>query len=224
MTFSLVARDAATGAFGMVICSSSPAVASRCAHLRAGAGAVATQNITNPALGPIALDALAGGSSAEQAVKTALAQERFPDHRQLIVVDAQGNSAVHTGARVLGIHCQTQTADAAAAGNMLRDEDVIRSLLFGYVSSRSDSFEARLLEGLSAAITAGGEAGPVHSAGLQVVADVSWPVTDLRVDWHDDPVGELRRLLRVWEPQKQDYRTRGLDPTVAPSYGVLGDP
>jgi uncharacterized Ntn-hydrolase superfamily protein len=223
MTFSLVARDAATGAFGVVICSSSPAVASRCAHLRAGVGAVATQNVTNPELGPIALGALGEGSDAEQAVKTALAQERFPDHRQLVVVDAQGNTAVHTGGLALGVHHQTHTTNAAAAGNMLRDAGVIRSLLFGYVSSRAATFEARLLDGLSAAIIAGGEAGPVHSAGLQVVADVPWAVTDLRIDWHDDPVGELRRLWDVWEPQKQDYRTRGLDPTVAPSYGVPGD-
>ncbi|MFC9363486.1 DUF1028 domain-containing protein, partial [Rhodococcus sp. NPDC057014] len=70
---------------------------------------------------------------------------------------------------------------------------------------------------------AGPEAGPVHSAGMQVVEDVPWAVTDLRVDWHDDPVGELRRLWTVWEPQKRDYRVRGVDPTAAPSYGVPGD-
>ena len=85
------------------------------------------------------------------------------------------------------------------------------------------ALELRLLDGLEAAIVAGGEAGPVHSAGLQVVEDVPWPVTDLRIDWHDDPIGELRRLWSVWAPQKQDYRTRGLDPTEAPSYGVPGD-
>jgi uncharacterized Ntn-hydrolase superfamily protein len=56
-----------------------------------------------------------------------------------------------------------------------------------------------------------------------VVDDVPWPVTDLRVDWHDDPIGELHRLWAVWEPQKADYRTRGVDPTAAPSYGVPGD-
>jgi len=58
---------------------------------------------------------------------------------------------------------------------------------------------------------------------MQVVDDVPWPVTDLRVDWHDDPVGELCRLWTVWEPQKRDYRMRGVDPTAAPSYGVPGD-
>ena len=97
MTFSLVARDDATGAFGIVICSSSPAVAARCAHARANVGVVASQNITNPALGPRVLDSLAGGSDADTALKAALAQEQFPDYRQLTVVDIHGNTAVHSG-------------------------------------------------------------------------------------------------------------------------------
>ncbi|KXX54227.1 DUF1028 domain-containing protein [Rhodococcus sp. LB1] len=222
MTFSLVARDSG-GAFGMVVCSSSPAVAARCLHVRSGVGVVASQNVTNPQLGPVGLDALASGANAETALKTALAQEKFPEYRQVVVVDADGGTAVHSGAQTLGIHSSAQGSGAAVAGNMLRDEGVIRSLLFGYVSSTAPTFEDRLLDGLTAAVTTGGEAGPVHSAGIQVVEDVPWPVTDLRVDWHDDPVGELRRLWTVWEPQKRDYRVRGVDPTAAPSYGVPGD-
>ena len=96
MTFSLVARDPGTGAFGMVICSSSPAVASRCAHIRATVGVVASQNVTNPALGPRVLDSLAGGSDAHSALKAALAHEQFPDYRQLTVVDVNGNTAGHS--------------------------------------------------------------------------------------------------------------------------------
>jgi uncharacterized Ntn-hydrolase superfamily protein len=106
---------------------------------------------------------------------------------------------------------------------MLRDERVIETLLVGYTNSTAPTLEQRLLDGLTAAITAGGEAGPVYSAGLHVTEDVPWPVTDLRVDWHDDPVAELQRLWAIWAPQKADYRTRGLDPTAAPSYGVPGD-
>ena len=221
MTFSLVVRDDA--AFGMVICSSSPAVASRCVHLRAGVGAVASQNVTNPHLGAVALDALADGPDASNALKVALAADRHPDYRQLIVVDRAGDTAVHTGANALGIRHHASTKNAAAAGNMLRDEDVINTLLSGFADSAAPTLEQRLLDGLTAAMKAGGEAGPVHSAGIQVTEDVPWPVTDLRVDWHDDPVSELQRLWTVWEPQKADYRTRGLDPTVAPSYGVPGD-
>lgn len=223
MTFSLVARDPATGAFGIVICSSSPAVASRCAHTRAKVGVVASQNVTNPALGPLALDSLAGGADAEGALKAALTQEEFPDYRQLIVVDSHGNTAVHSGARSLGVHTHAEGDQAVAAGNMLKDERVIAELLTGYAESDSAAFEERLLDGFRAALAAGGEEGAVHSAGLVVVEDVPWSVTDLRVDWADDPVNDLIDLWQLWKPQKDDYRVRGIDPTRAPSYGVPGD-
>lgn len=223
MTFSLIARDPATGAFGIVICSSSPAVASRCAHARATVGVVASQNITNPALGPRVLDSLTGGTDADTALKAALAQEQFPDYRQLTVVDKAGNTAVHSGTESLGVHTSTQGDQAAAAGNLLKDEGVVAELLAGYANSGSAVFEERLLDGLRAAMAAGGEAGPVHSAGIAVVEDVSWPVTDLRVDYAEDPVADLIELWRLWKPQKDDYRVRGVDPTRAPSYGVPGD-
>lgn len=223
MTFSLVALDGDTGAFGMVVCSSSPAVSSRCAHLRARVGAVASQNVTNPALGPLGLDALETTHDANAALQLALAGERFPEHRQLIVLDGQGRTAVHSGSKSLGVHSSAQGDGAAAAGNMLHDPNVVRSLLSGYLTSTASTFEGRLLDGLLSAGTAGGEAGPVYSAGLKVVEDVSWPTTDLRVDWHPDPVNELRQLWIVWSEQKSDYRTRGIDPTKAPSYGVPGD-
>ena len=223
MTFSLVARDPATGAFGIVICSSSPAVASRCAHARATVGVVASQNVTNPALGPCVLDALAGGSNADGALKAALAQEQFPDYRQVTVVDTHGNTAVHSGPNSLGVHTQVQGDQAVAAGNLLNHERVIFELLTGYADSAAGAFEERLLDGLRAALAAGGEAGPVHSAGMVVVEDVPWPVTDLRVDHADDPIGDLAELWQLWKPQKNDYRVRGVDPTRAPSYGVPGD-
>ena len=223
MTFSLIARDPVTGAFGIVICSSSPAVASRCAHPRANVGVVASQNVTNPALGPLALDSLAGGADAEDALKAALTHEEFPDYRQLTVVDIDGNTAVHSGARSLGVHTHAQGDQAVGAGNMLKGERVIAELLTGYAESDSAAFEDRLLDGLRAALAAGGEEGQVHSAGLVVVEDVPWPVTDLRVDWAADPVNDLVDLWRVWKPQKDDYRVRGIDPTRAPSYGVPGD-
>ena len=223
MTFSLIARDPATGAFGIVISSSSPAVAARCAHARAGVGVVASQNVTNPALGPLALDALAGGSDADTALKAALAQEKFPDYRQVAIVDAHGTTAIHSGSHSLGVHTHAQGNQAVAAGNLLADVGVIGALLAGYADSTAVGFEQRLLDGLHTALSAGGEAGPVHSAGLLVVDDVPWPVTDLRVDYSDNPIGDLVALWQLWQPQKNDYRVRGVDPTRAPSYGVAGD-
>jgi uncharacterized Ntn-hydrolase superfamily protein len=71
---------------------------------------------------------------------------------------------------------------------------------------------------------AGGEAGDERSAGIVVVDRQVWPICDLRVDWHDDPIAELRRVWEVYRPQMRDYLTRALDPSAAPSYGVPGDP
>jgi uncharacterized Ntn-hydrolase superfamily protein len=82
----------------------------------------------------------------------------------------------------------------------------------------------RLIAAMQAALSAGGEEGPVHSAGMLLVRNVSWPVADLRVDWHKtDPVGELGRLWQLWQPQMDAYVTRALNPSSAPSYGVPGD-
>ncbi len=86
------------------------------------------------------------------------------------------------------------------------------------------SLADRLLLSLQAGLEAGGEAGPVHSAGLLLVRDVPWPVADLRVDWHDtDPIGALAHLWSLYAPQLDAYVERGLDPTAAPRYGVPGD-
>jgi uncharacterized Ntn-hydrolase superfamily protein len=77
---------------------------------------------------------------------------------------------------------------------------------------------------MRAGLDAGGEAGPIHSAGMRLVRDVPWPVADLRVDWTEgDPIGELAALWTLYAPQLDAYVTRALDPTRAPSYGVPGD-
>ena len=82
----------------------------------------------------------------------------------------------------------------------------------------------RLLAAMNAALVAGGEEGPVHSAGMVLVRDVPWPVADLRVDWTDgDPIAELRKLWEIYQPQLEAYVTRALNPTGAPSFGVPGD-
>jgi uncharacterized Ntn-hydrolase superfamily protein len=223
VTFSLAARDRETGAFGMVICSSSPAVAARCLHLAPRVGVVASQNVTNPALGIRGLQLLHDGSNAREVIDALVASEPFADHRQLAVVDAFGGVAAFEGTHTLGIHAVAYGDGAVAAGNLLANEAVPAAMLEAYTTSSASTFEQRLLDAFRAGVKAGGEAGPVRSAGLAVVEDVPWRVTDLRVDDHEDPCAELTRLLELWLPQKRDYVTRGLDPTTAPSFGVPGD-
>jgi uncharacterized Ntn-hydrolase superfamily protein len=223
VTFSLAARNPDTGAFGLVVCSSSPAVAARCLHLRPGVGAAASQNVTNPALGPRLLDLLQAGATAEGSLSAVTAQEKHPEHRQLTVVDTAGRVAHFSGARALGTHAAATGHQAVAAGNMLAGTHVVQAMIDSYQASAAATFEERLLAGFLGGLAAGGEAGPVRSAGLAVVESAAWRVTDLRVDDADDPAAELARLLTLWLPQKRDYLTRALDPETAPSYGVPGD-
>ena len=222
MTFSMVARDAATGAFGAVICSSSPAVAARCVHLADGAGAVLSQNVTDPRLGPMLIGLLSEGVDAATALAAVVASEPFAEFRQLIALDTGGRAAIYSGREALGVVGEYAVDGAAAAGNLLATPDVPRRLVEAWLAARGP-VEARLLAALAAAIEAGGEAGPVRSAGLSVINGSGWRVTDLRVDWSDDPLADLTALLDVWLPQRDDYITRALNPTAAPSYGVPGD-
>ncbi|MEU3839444.1 DUF1028 domain-containing protein [Streptomyces sp. NPDC028635] len=223
MTLSLVVRDG--DRFGVVASSSSPAVAARVAHLRPGVGAAASQNVTDPTLGTRLLDALARHGDAERAladVTGAPDTAKTIEYRQLTVLGRTGPGFAHSGARTLGTHAAVTADGAVAAGNMLSGTHIPGVLLDAYASATGE-LEERLLTALRAAVAAGGEEGPVHSAGLAVVADVDWRVSDLRVDWADDPVERLAALVEVWLPQRDDYVRRGLDPASAPSYGVPGD-
>jgi uncharacterized Ntn-hydrolase superfamily protein len=223
MTFSIAARSSDGAEFGIAISSSSPAVAARCVHVRAGIGAVISQNVSDPALGVAVLDRLQDGADASDALTGALAATPFAQWRQLAVVPPSGIPVVHTGARGLGIHAAAVGADAAAAGNMLADAHLPQAMLDMFAAT-DGGLAVRLLAALAAGLAAGGEAGPVYSAGLVVVRNLSWPIIDLRVDWHDDPIGQLQFLWTVYAPQAEDYVVRALDPTTAPSFGVPGDP
>lgn len=222
MTFSLVARCARTGQFGMVISSSSPAVAARCAHVRAEVGVVASQNITDPALGPLVLDRLEAGLPAAEALAAVTGGRPHIDYRQLLVVDRTGATAVHSGRQVLGVWGEARGQDCAAGGNLLAGELVPLAMVEAFSTSKGHLAE-RLMLALEAGLTAGGEAGPVHSAGLKVADRLDWPLVDLRIDWADDPVGMLRAAWEVYAPQMAAYVQRAEDPTQAPKYGVPGD-
>jgi uncharacterized Ntn-hydrolase superfamily protein len=223
VTFSIVARSADARLLGIAIVSSSPAVAARCVHGRAGVGAVATQNITDPGLGPRVLDVLGRGASAQAALNEALSATPFGAYRQLLAIGTGGPPAVHSGARGLGLVNAATAADAAAAGNLLASAAVPPAMIAAFEVA-TGHLGGRLMQALHAGLAAGGEAGPVHSAGLLIVRDVSWPVVDLRVDWaDDDPVSALDAIWRRYAPQIDDYVQRAIDPSRAPSFAVPGD-
>jgi uncharacterized Ntn-hydrolase superfamily protein len=224
MTFSIVGRCQQTGQLGIAISSSSISVGARCPWARAGVGAVATQNVTLPALGPQILDLLEHEQMApDAALERALSASQWCDYRQVTVVDSQGRTAMFTGKEALGVHHAVPGDQCVAAGNMLAGQHVIDAMVKAFESA-DGMLADRLMYAMHAAVKAGGEAGPVHSAALKVVEAQVWPVVDLRIDWaDDDPIGQLDALWQAYRPQMRDYITRALDPTAAPSYGVPGD-
>lgn len=223
MTFSVVARCAETGQLGIAISSSSIAVGARCPWLRPGVGAVASQNITLPSLGPQILDLLEQGMAPSDALAAVFAGQDHRDYRQVTVIDRLGRTAHFSGSQTLGVHAALSGEQCVAAGNMLADPDVIAAMV-GAFENASGHLADRLLAAMHAGQAHGGEAGPVHSAALMVVDELLWPIVNLRVDWADaDPIGALDLLWQAYRGQLQDYLDRALNPHIAPGYAVPGD-
>ncbi|MDG3577724.1 DUF1028 domain-containing protein [Rhizobium sp. YJ-22] len=223
MTFSIVARCAKTGMFGVAVSSSSPAVAARCAYAQAGAGAVASQNVTDPTLGVRGLELLARGASAEETVAILKRTGAHTDYRQVLVVDGEGGTAIHSGPNALGIWAEAKAENVACGGNLLAHDGIPQAMVDGFLASEGHLGD-RLIAAMRAGLKAGGEVGPVRSAGMKLVRDVSWPVADLRCDWTDAcPIEELSNLWEIYKPQLDAYVTRAINPSEAPSYGVPGD-
>ena len=223
MTFSLAGRCEKTGMLGGFVCSSSIAVASRCLW-GSPHGIVLSQNVTDPRLGVLGTQLLAQGFGSASVLRQLVDARAHAQWRQLLVLDRDGGCAHHTGTRGLGTTAVAQGRLCIAAGNMLASAEVPRAAARAFDDLTQAPLAKRLLAGLEAALDAGGEAGPVHSAGLCIYGKEVWPLADLRVDWSDQPIADLRRLWMLYEPQMQDYYMRALDPDQAPSYGVPGDP
>lgn len=225
MTFSIAGRCARSGAFGVAITTSSIAVGARCPHARARVGAVATQNVTDPNLGPLLLDLMEQGKTARAAIDAVVKDRPFIDYRQLTAVDAQGNSATWSGGNILGTHGVSEQRDCVAAGNLLKHASLPKVMTDAFAANAGEHLAERLLRALEAGFDSGGEEGPVHSAALIVYHEQAFPLVSLRVDWDDEnPIRVLRRLWHDYKPQMAAYLQRAIDPTRAPSYGVPGDP
>ena len=221
MTFSVAGFCKRTGMVGVAISSSSICVASRCPWVRAGVGAASTQNITDPSLGTAMLDIIAKGSSPEQAVQMVTKGRKFINYRQLTVIDIKGRSASFTGSKTLGTHAVVMGDGCIAAGNLLVSTEVPQAMTNSFSKNSNLHLAERLLLALKAGLDAGGEEGPVPSAGIKVAHEHPWPLVDLRVDWAGEkPIDQLIELWRDFEGQMMDYNTRAIDPRSAPSYGV----
>ena len=222
MTLSIAGRCSETGILGGAVTSSSICVASRCLFTRAGVGTALTQNVTDPSLGEKMLNLLESGGDVRTAVSKVVSEENHIQWRQLVLLDSTGSSALPTGEKVLGQHATVQGNQCVAAANLLANQSVPSAMVQAFEKS-SGHLAHRLITALDAGINAGGEEGPVFSAGVEVSHNVVWPIVDLRVDWEDEPISKLYKIWNEYQHQLEAYITRALNPDDAPSYGVPGD-
>lgn len=197
MTWSIIARDEATGRVGIAVASRFFAVGAVVPHIRTGVGAIATQAFINPFYGPQGLALLQAGASAEDTVKFLTGGDHGRDHRQVHVMDRDGRFGAFTGEACVDWYGHQIRADFSVAGNMLAGPQVIEATIAAYEDSRAKPFARRLIAAMQAGEAAGGDKRGKQSAGLLIHDEQDYPLLDLRVDDHADPLGELRRLETV---------------------------
>ena len=193
MTWSIVARDA-SGALGVAVASRFFAVGALCPHAQSGAGALSTQALVNPIYGTEALRLLAQGRVPDRVIAELTGGDPGRDVRQLHIVDREGRTAAYTGAACID-WCGHRTGDGfSVAGNMLAGARVLDNTFAAYRANARLEFAERLIVAMQAGEAAGGDKRGKQAAALRIVTTEVYPVLDLRVDDHDDPLAELRRL------------------------------
>jgi uncharacterized Ntn-hydrolase superfamily protein len=206
MTWSIVARGPA-GEFGVVVASRFFAVGMLCAHARSGVGALATQALVNPGYGPSGLDLLSKGLSPEKAIQTLTAADEGRDHRQVHLIDSQGRIAAHTGNKCIEWCGHLAGEGYSVAGNMLTGPEVLQSTSEKFKSASHLPFAERLMEALHAGEQAGGDKRGKQAAALRIHSTEDYPLLDIRLDDHEDPIVELKRLYRISLERFQPFAT-----------------
>ncbi len=197
MTWSIVARDAATGAHAVAVSTCAFAVGARVPYGGGRVGAIATQAFVNPLYGVDGLRLLQEGRPAAEIVATLTAADAGRAHRQLHVIDRDGKIAAYTGAACIGWCGAVEGPQVSVAGNMLSGAQVVEETLKAYIAASALDFDERLLVALEAGEKAGGDKRGRQSCAVRIWAGDPVPSFDIRVDDHADPLVELRRLWRV---------------------------
>jgi uncharacterized Ntn-hydrolase superfamily protein len=194
MTWSIIARDETTGRIGIIIAAASLACGADVGRISTGVGAVASQGVPNPFLGPQALALLKVGASAEEAVRLLMTADEGRGVRQIHVMDAEGNCAARTGEACASWCGHEGRRDLSVAGDGLAGPEVIAAAVKAYEERDGTALARRLIAAMKAGEAAGGDKDGRQSAALLVHDREEYPLLDLRVDHHDDPLAELSRL------------------------------
>jgi uncharacterized Ntn-hydrolase superfamily protein len=212
MTFAIAARCPQTGRFGVAISTRALGVTARCPFIAPGVGVVVTMARTDPRLGPLGVNLLKLGYSAQRALDEIAASDPNIERRQLCVIDRDGNAVARTGAKNTVWSGAVVEKNLVSMGNNLKSERTAGDMAEAYRAGAKLPFAERLLAALEAGRDAGGQNGGQNSAGLVIYDREIYPYYDLRVDAHDEPVGELRRVFELYTPLADYYYGRPGDP------------
>ena len=202
MTWSILTHDPATGAFGLAVSTCNFAVGAGVPFLRAGIGVCASQSFSNRYLGPATLDALSRGLSPRLAIASAIAGDEGRGLRQLHTLDRNGDSAAWTGENCVDFCGSAAAPGVSVAGNMLAGAAVIDDTLSAFINTEGRLAE-RMLAAMDAGQAAGGDRRGRQSAALFVITTEDYPDLNIRVDDHPEPLVELRRLLAIWQRDRE---------------------
>jgi uncharacterized Ntn-hydrolase superfamily protein len=197
MTWSIIARDNATGQFGIAVATRFFAVGARVPHIAAGIGGIATQALVNPYYGIDGLQLLREGHVPSDVVATLIAADAGHASRQLHIMDARGRIAAHTGEDCVDWCGHIEGDGFSIAGNMLVGGQVLDDTAKTYTAKEGMPFARRLIEAMKSGEVAGGDKRGKQSAALLIYGEEEWSDLDLRVDDHADPLAELQRLEMV---------------------------
>lgn len=206
MTWSIVARDQATGRFGIAVATKFFAAGARVPFIAAQVGAVATQALVNPFYGANGLKMLRDGLGAAAVVKALIDADAGRDHRQVHILDAAGRIAAHTGSACVDWCGHSHGDGFSVAGNMLAGPRVLDETAAAYMAQAALPFPRRLIAAMRAGETAGGDKRGKQSAALLIYGEEEWSDLDLRVDDHAEPLQELERLERISRERWMAFR------------------
>ncbi len=214
MTFAISARCPETGKYGVAISTRPLAVGARCPFIAPGVGVVVSMAYTDPRLGPLGLRLLKLGYSAQKVLDEIASSDPNIEYRQVSVIDRDGNAVARTGKQNKDWSGACIEPNLVAMGNGLVSERTASAMFDIYRKTGGASFEERLMKALEAGRDAGGQHGGQHSAALVVYSKQEYPLVDLRVDEHAEPIGELRRIHDLYAPQAAYYEQRPWQPTA----------
>jgi uncharacterized Ntn-hydrolase superfamily protein len=218
MTWSLVAFDSRTGAFGAAVFTQAFACGGFMPAVRSGVGAVCSQSLTNPYLSPIVLDGMARGLSPQLAIDAAVAGDEGRHVRQLHAIDRHGRFAAWTGRHCVEWAGSVGETGVSVAGNMLGNDRVAQATLDGFNADPSAPLPERMMAALDGGEAAGGDRRGKQSGAMLMATTEDFAELNLRVDSHAEPFVEMRRLLDIWRRTRAPYL--GNSPSKANPAGV----